>query len=267
MRIGELDDTVGKEFAARRDSMSTELSRLGTRLAEGGREATSPAVPLADAVRISPEARALLFSQRTGQLPLAPFPSPVELVSALRDLASTSTPGAVARAAEQVATLIRRIAGSFPGAAPLPSALPGDQVADALVRAVLSSPPAQHGQPASPPPAPQQLANLVRQLLAAMPSSAAETSPGVVAPLPAERAAIAILLAVVRNTGREQSALLPPSPQQPAAFPAALLGLVAGTVPPQRGRNRERKRPAHIPSSPQDEEGRETPQESRREQQ
>lgn len=263
VRVGEMDDALGKEFAARRDSMSSELNRLGARLAEGGKEATAPAVRLADTVRISPEARAAQFSQRSAELPLLPFPSPVDLVAALKDLASASTPAAAAELTEQITTLIRRIAQSFPGAAPIPATSPADDVAAALVRAVLATPPnAGPSGPGTPAFRPEQVANLVRQLFAALSLTSAASTPGVVTPSTAERAAVTILLAIVRNGGGEQPVPQPPAAQQPGAFPAALLGILAGAVPP-RPKNRERKRQAHLPSSPEDEEGSETPEGSR----
>jgi hypothetical protein len=43
MRIGEFDESLGREFDARRAAMSSELPRLSARLAEPGRGATAPA--------------------------------------------------------------------------------------------------------------------------------------------------------------------------------------------------------------------------------
>ena len=232
MRIGELDDSVGKETAVRRDAAATTLARLGQRLAEPVIPATKPAVSLADSVRISAEARAAQFAKAAGALPLPPFPSPVELVAALKVLATAKNPAEVAAATAQLAEFVRKMAASFSAPAAMAGARESDAVAEVLVRQLLG-----HGQPASRQaapvflPDPPEVVWLVRRLLATLPSVPRGDGLPSAAPTQFERVAVAILIALTRVGAGERTDLHPTVPHEPAPFPAVLLGLLGAPRP------------------------------------
>ncbi len=234
MRIGEFDESLGREFDARRAAMASELPRLSARLAEPGHGATAPAVPLMDSVRISPEARAA-GSLNVGAFPLGPFPAPSELVAALAQL--QSSPGAeTATVAQRLATLVGRLflalggnaVGGVPSA-PLPAAAE-------LVREVL----ALAGQPASPA-APDRIASLARELLALPgPSGFSSSYPGDV-PTRFERAAAAILVALSGAAAASESPHAPGA--EPGTMPPALLAFLASPRPARPARRKRLRVP------------------------
>lgn len=239
MRIGELEDSLGREFAARRDTMTAAVARLGERLAQAVIPATPPAVNLPDSVRISPEARAAQFAKSAAPA-LPPFPSPVELVAALRELTTAPTSTATAAATKHLGELVLRLAQSFPAPAPRPVMTDADVLADRLVRSLLLN-----AAGATPAPAdPEHPANLVRQLLAAL-RSLPRGGEGASLPAPTtfERASVAILAALTRlspELSGQPGARMAAPDQSP--FPAALLGLLAEPARQPRPRSRPRKR-------------------------
>lgn len=212
-------------MAHRRGVIATELARLGATLSEP-QAGTRPAAALADAVRISAEARAAHFGISSPAAPASAFPSPSEVSAALRAL--VDAPGAAARAnaAGQLGALIHQLAAVFRGGK-APAGIALDPSAAALVRLLLAATP-------DAPPDAERAAMLARELLA---QAGLQGAPGM-SPGAVERATAALLAAVLVT--REGA-----HPEQGAAqagqFPAALHSLAAQVTPPRprRGKRAE----------------------------
>lgn len=237
MRIGELDDALGKEFAARRDAMQAELGRTAARLAEP-RAATRPAVPLADSVRISPEAQAALFARAGAAPALGPFPSPSEVVAIFREIAAHG-PGQVPPAlVARLAGLVRQLSAGLPGQPPPGPPRLADRTAAALVRALL-----REGA------APEAAVALARQLL----SVSAPPGGSLLAPAPTafERATAALLMAVLRTRTEAQL----PAEARPATasadLPPGLLSFAAVAPAARRPRRRKSREDDDDPPPPE----------------
>lgn len=251
VRIGEMDDAIGKQALARREALNGELSRLGAKLAEPGHGAVSPAGDLADSVRISAEARAAQFSRKLGELPLPPFPSPLQLVAALKSLAAARTPEQSAEAIRALVSLVRQLARALPANPAQGPATPSGETAAALVRALLSAGSPGHAGP------------LARELLAAFPAQAAQ---GATVPATTfERAAVAILTAVM-NLRASGDIPIPLAGGAPGAtpFPAALLGFLAQPSPSGATRLKRRTDREALLDDEDDSEDRPQPEDSRR---
>lgn len=225
MRIGELEDTAGKEFVARKAAMTAELARTGTRLAEP-QPATAPAVPLSDSVHISPEAHEAWFGR---PVPLeaapGPFPSPAGMVAILREIAAQPPGQALPEAVSRLARFVQQLAARLPGRPP--SMAPGatETTATAVLRLL-----------GSPNPSPEAVHALVRQLVAQS-STAGARAGGPPARATFERAAGALVFAILRmRTERGPGPLAAetrPVPFSPAAGVPAVLVEVASLPPGQ----------------------------------
>ncbi len=247
-----MDDAIGKQVLARRETLNGELSRLGAKLAEPGHGAVSPAGDLADSVRISAEARAAQFSRKLGELPLPPFPSPLQLVAALKSLAAARTPEQSAEAVRALVSLVRQLARALPANPAQGPATPAGEAAAVLVRALLGA-----GSPGQAGP-------LARELLAAFPVQAVQ---GVTRPANTfERAAVAILTAVM-NLRASGEIPIPLAGGAPGGmpFPAALLAFLAQPSPtgPIRRKRRTERETSHEDDE-DDPEERPQPEDSRR---
>ena len=235
MRInGDFEEQVTREFASRRGSMESDLSRLGPQ-PSGSHRAVPPAVPMgADAVQISPEARSAAARQAPPDLLLKPFPSPEELIAALRAVLSTEVPAEIHQFVRELSALLGRLAAGLPGSAPSTG---GDQppalLAVRIVRLLLGGNPGLIGGGITPEQS-NEAAALLRELFA-LPAAQPATLGG--PPTAFERAAAAILLAVVRWRGQ----ILEPSPALPGAGLPPALHSLAGTVSGQRPRKRRRR--------------------------
>ncbi len=221
---GELADAAARELQARRASLASELARVAARSTLSGARAQPAVTPAEDEVHISTEARAANWARQAG-IPdvLRPFPSPTELIAALT--AALNAPGETAPAeVARLARVLGELASGLPGAAPSLSAVtPATALADAIVRVLL-------GTPAGAPPDARALRTaleLVRELVTA---PAAPIAPEARRPALMERAAAAIVLAVLRWRG-SGVALPHAADGGPAAeLPAALLSLVDPSV-------------------------------------
>ena len=235
MRIGEFEDAVGKQVAARREALTGDLARMGAKLAEPGHGAVSPAASVPDSVVLSAEARTAHLPRDLAGLPLPPFPSPLQLIAALKEFEAATTPQARADLAAHLSQLVVRLSRSVPLGAAVP---PGENASAArLVRLLLGSPGAEEAHA------------LLRQLLAGA-GLASSASPATLPTTTYERAAVAILTAIMQH--REGAGFVPAEPRLPQTFPAALLGLFA--PPPAPRRRRQDPRHATIPDHEIDEE-------------
>ncbi len=239
MRIGELDDSVGKQAGTRREAMATEIARLGAKLAEPAQGTAKPIGNIADSVRISAEARAAQFPRRLAELPLARFPSPAALVAALKDVAAAATSEGTVEPLARLVSLVRQMAQALPASPPASAATPASAAAAELVRVLLRGPNGSR----------DGVAALVRELLAALPSTPQHGAPTLQA-TPFERAAVAVLSAVMSARADGQAAL--PSEQIPGPLPPALYSAAAGPPLARRGNRARRKVVRELPRSSDD---------------
>ena len=229
MRIGEFDDAALRNLVQRQNVVTAELGRFGARLSEPP-AGTPPATVLADAVRISPEARAAQFAiARPGSQP--PWlPSPNDLAAALRAVLDAPDVPTRMQAAGRLSLVVRQLAAALPeGPAP-----PGFPVSAAAVR--LASLLLTDGD--ATPLVAARVAHLVRRILAE-----AQSQPVQGSSIPAlERASGEIAAAVL-------AARALPSPEQAPgstlSVPAALLSLAAQAAPAARRRKRGAKETDH----------------------
>lgn len=221
MRIGELDDTVGREFSARRGNMLTEAARLPAKLAEPVPGAIAPAASLLDAVHISPEARTAQFGRMSSDGPDMPLPGPGEIVSVLQDIEATPDSARATAGLQRLAVLVTLAARSFsPGV--LQPNLPVDPRAGAIAELLLAH---AEAPPGTAPPN-RDVALLVRELLKSLPQSPLLLSPGMPEPVSLsrfEQAGVAILLAATRE-GHQLA--YPFSSARPGDLPPALLSML-----------------------------------------
>lgn len=222
MRIGELEDAVGKELSSRRSQLTGELARLPERLAEPAAGATAPAVPLLDSVHISPEARAVQFGRPPGPFPPDSFPGPGEVVSILQDIDSAPGSARAIAGLQRLAALATDAARSLQ-AGTFPAGQPLDRRAAAIVAALRAYAAARPGSAAQT----REVVLLIREMLGAMATAASSKGvAGAPAPSPAsrfEQAAGAILLAAL-HAGRE--AATASTPARPGELPPALLSML-----------------------------------------
>ena len=250
MHINEFSESVAKDVAARRAVMAAELPRLSAKLNEVP-AATRPAVQLADAVRISAEARAAHLGVARPGFPLAPFPSPTALAAAFRAVLDADGPPATAKAVERLASLVRQLSDVLPpvnnptSRASLAVFREGQPAAvAALVRELLGS-----GSSAVPASRSAVTAALVRQLFAELAATGATPVPAATTPSQFERATAALLLAI-----REANNGVPPQAQAavplPGELPAALLAhLVPRPLAAKTRRALRRKRDEEEPEA------------------
>jgi hypothetical protein len=231
MRIGELDDAIGKDLLARREAIGADLARLGAKLAEPRHGAVKPTGAIADTVRLSPEARAAHFSRHIADLPLAPFPSPVAVVTALKDILAATSPAAQGEAAGRLGDLVRQLAAAL-SPSPAGSDSGSHPAAAALVRTLLSSVGTDPGR----------VAALVLELVTSFPAPGTHNGGPTIAPTTFERAAVAILVAVAAAKAGQTAAV--PGAAAEAQFPAALMAFLA---PPPVVRKRRRESSKKLP--------------------
>ncbi|MGE0599855.1 MAG: hypothetical protein AB7J35_10710 [Dehalococcoidia bacterium] len=233
MRIGELDDAVGKEFIARRGNMLAEAAKLPAKLAEPPSGATAPAVAMPDTVHISPEARAAQFGPLPASTNLGILPPPGEVVAAIQELA-TAAPGSPAAAAGVAQLVSLAVQASGVAAAALPELPPAahEQVAR-LVQALLS----RANQPGGAPGATDaQIQGLVRELLGALPQPQGSVGPAQVSTY--ERAAAVLLIGIAKQA--PQDSMLIAAGRAQGDLPPALLELLAMPQPVRRRPARHR---------------------------
>ncbi|MGE3075254.1 MAG: hypothetical protein AB7N24_15975 [Dehalococcoidia bacterium] len=228
MRIGELDDAVGKEFTARRGNMLAEAAKLPAKLAEPPSGATAPAVAMSDSVHISPEARAAQFGPMPAANPLGMLPSPSEVASAIENLA-TAAPGSPAAAAgvAQLVSLAVQASGLPPASLPALPPATREQVAG-LVRALLT----RANQPggAATTASAGEIQVLVRELVGALAQPATSASSAPVSTY--ERAAAVLLVALAKEAAQGPNPQV--AGQVPGDLPPALLELLAMPQPVRR---------------------------------
>jgi len=237
MRIGELEDAVGKELVSRRSQLTGELARLPERLAEPAPGATAPAVPLLDSVHISPEARTAQFGRSPGVVPDLPFPGPAEIISILQDIETAPDPTRAAAGLQRLAALATSAARSIHAGALLASQPPDPRAAAivAAIQAYAATPPGSAAQT-------REVTLLIRELLNSMPPAPSKAVAGTPALPPAsrfEQAAAAILVAVLHDGGE---ATTPFAPVRSGELPPALLSMLgAESRPPSRRKSVRRK--------------------------
>lgn len=222
MRITtDLEEQVSREFIARRAAMAAELSARTVRTPAVQRETAPAARADGDEVHISPEARATAWARANAPAqPLRAFPSPSEVVAALRalvELPAREAPDAALKSVgELLAGLVRGLPGEAPGGAQTPSAA----LAGAVVRLFL-------GEPGRGPALPDGTFDVPAALRAVQDLIAAGAEPSAGQQTTLERAAAALMLAVLRWRAAGTAPLPAPGPAGDS-FPAALLSL-AGT--------------------------------------
>ncbi len=234
MRIeNDFEDQVSREFLARRAAMVAELSGR-TAPTRSGHRATAPATQVAgDEVHISPEARAAVWTKDgpAGQ-PLRPFPSPSEVVAALRALTELPRGASPGAALDVLRVVLAGLARGLPGTAPTEPQTPASVLADAVVRLLLEP----RSSAGTPPPS-QAEAAAILQAVQNLVAAGVEASAGQQTVL--ERATAALLLAVLRWRGAVSPA--PAEGPRGEAFPPALLSLFAGQATQTRPRRRRRR--------------------------
>ncbi len=213
MRVGELEDSVGKEFTSRRNEIASEAMRLPARLAEPVPGATRLAVPLLDSVHISPEARAAQFGFPGSPVLTSALPSPTEIVSILRDI--EVAPGSPRSTAgiQRLVSLVAQVSEGLPGG--IPGAPVTDSLAGALVRALLAN-----------TPEPAVISALVRELLNSSPQRASSGGAGAPAASRFEQVAVEILVAAAAANASDSLGTLQAAGRR-GELPAALMSLLA----------------------------------------
>lgn len=227
MRITtDLEEQVSRELIARRAAMVAEFSARTARTPAVQRETPPAARAGGDEVHISPEARATAWSRETAQAqPLRAFPSPSEVVAALRALAELPVGEAPDAALKSVGELLAGLARGLPGQSPGGPQSPTATLADAVVRLFL-------GEPDRGPLPPDRPLDITAALRAVQELVTAGAGPPAGQQTTLERATAALLLAVLRwrNAGAPP---LPAAAQPGEAFPAALLSLLGEPRPPR----------------------------------
>ena len=142
MRITtDLEEQVSRELIARRAAMVTELSDRTARTPAVQRETPPAARAGGDEVHISPEARATAWSRENARAQLLrAFPSPSEVVAALRALVELPVGEAPDAALKSVGELLAGLARGLPGEAPGGPQSPTATLAGAVVRLFLGEP-------------------------------------------------------------------------------------------------------------------------------
>lgn len=231
VRINEFEDTVAREFFARRETLVAEASRVARGLAAGPDGATPPAVAQVDTVRISAEARAVL-NALTGP-PGKSLPGPDAIMAAIRQILEAGTARDVLEGVLGLAGLVGRL-GESPGG-------PGPRWRDATFFERLAAAAIRGLEQAGVNPTPVAVARvgaLIRALVGE--AQAAGGGPGL------ERSALALYLAATRGPAAARMAGDPGARGAAATrgegqLPAALHSLAGGGAPAGPTRTRRQR--------------------------
>ncbi len=224
-----MEESVTREFVARRGAMAAELTRLGETLAKPG-PAIPPATQIPDTVQISAEARAVGAQVEPG-LPSGPIPGPAALAAALAQVVSATTLPEHTIAVSHLTALARQLAIALP--ADLPISVSGaapDNPAGRLATEWLGQLTDIGSGSAAAATRTARIVGLAEALIASFAFSGPSASAS-----PAERAVAEILIALLARRGLEPPASQGRSAAGPNELPPALFSLAA--LPARRRRH------------------------------